>query len=484
VALVLPAGGSAATPTIALVATTPLAFSPNGDGRADLLGLRVTLATAGRLDVAVRTFEGETAVTLHNGIAPAGATTITWDGTAGGTRSPEAATGGTARDMPIVAAYGTFPDGPYTVVATANGASASLRIAIWRTQPVVADPGRIVVTLDPGHGGTDTGTSGRTPDGVKHLEKDANLDVGLKAGAMLKAAGYVVRYTRTTDVNRSLPQRTAYANAGRSDVLIGMHFNQISGARGRTEVYYCGRGCYGALSSRSLAQSVLDAHRARLAQYENDSFHLSPSPDHGWAAIDDYNRWFGNSDCTGIIACHFGLLGPYSPTLRPNAATMPAILMESLAFSNPGELALIVDPDARTQIAAAYADGIGNYFASRTPWVRQDLAAPLPRLRRGGASSVKIRVSNTGAAAIPAGSSIVVGDRSRTSANDPGTVKGTTIGSVALTKALAPGESVTVSVRVVPTVRGKRTWKVDLVVAGVRLSERRLPQLLVHAVVH
>lgn len=373
------------------MATTPLAFSPNGDGRADLLGLQVTLATAGRLELAVRTFEGATAVTLHNGMVTAGDSSFTWDGTAGGVRSPATATGGTGRDKPTVTAYGTFPDGPYIVVATANGASASLKIAIWRTQPVVLDPGRIVVTLDAGHGGTETGTSGRTPDGVLHLEKDADLDVGLKAGAMLRAAGYVVRYTRTTDVNRSLPQRTAYANAGRSDVLIGMHFNQISGARGRTEVFYCGRGCYGALPSRTLAQSVIDAHRARLAQYESDSFSLSPSPDHGWSAIDDYNRWFGNSDCTTIIGCHFGLLGPYSPTIRPKAATMPAILMESLAF---------------------------------------------------------------------------------------------TIGSVALANALAPGESVTVSVSVVPAVTGKRTWKVDLIVGGVRLSDRRLPQLLVHVLVH
>ena len=56
-------------------------------------------------------------------------------------------------------------------------------------------------------------------------------------------------------------------------------------------------------------------------------------------------------------------------------ARMPAILMESLAFSSPDELALIVDPAVRTQMAVAYADGIGRFFASRSAWVRQELAA-------------------------------------------------------------------------------------------------------------
>jgi hypothetical protein len=263
-----------------------------------------------------------------------------------------------------------------------------------------------------------------------------------------------------------------------------MHFNQITQGRGRTEAFYCGRGCYGAASSRALAQFVLDAHRVRLAQYETGSFHLTPSPISGWAAMDDYDRWFGNSDCQGTIGCHFGLLGPYSATTRPTAVTMPATLMESLAFSNAEELALIVDPAVRTQIAAAYADGIATFFATRSMWVRQGLAAPLPTLRRGHVASIRIRVVNTGAATLPVGSSIVVGDRSRTTVNDPGTVKGTTIGSLKLTKALPPGASVTLSVRVVPPVRGRRSFKVDFVVGGVRLSDRRVPALLVQASVN
>ena len=456
--LVFPAGVTAASTAVVLSGSTPRAFSPNGDGHADVLGLTVTLSSAGPLLVTVRSFEGATVATLRDEPVAAGVSALSWDGAG-------------------------LPDGPYTVVATIADATATLAIAIWRTMPSVRRPGKIVVTLDPGHGGTETGTSAWLDDGGRLFEKQVNLDTALKTGAMLEAAGYIVRYTRTTDINRTLAQRTAYANAVRSDALIGIHFNQISLARGRTEAFYCGAGCYGAASSRSLAQYVLASHRQRLSAYETATFKLTPSPDLGWQAMDDYDRWFGKSDCRGTIGCHFGLLGPYSSTFRPTAATMPAILMESLAFSSPDELALIVDPAVRTQIAVGYADGIGRFFATRSAWVRQELAAPLPILRRYRASSIKIQVTNTGARAIPAGSYIVVGDRSRTNANSPGTIKGTSIGTRKLTLPLAPGASTRVWVRVVPKTGGRRTWKVDFVVGGVRLSDRRLPALLIHAYV-
>jgi N-acetylmuramoyl-L-alanine amidase len=457
-ALVAPSGAGAATPAVILGATTPRAFSPNGDGVNDVLHLSLTMAAAGSLVVTVHSFEGSTVATLRDEPAEAGVSALLWDG----------------EDL---------PDGPYTVVAASGDATASLHVAIWRTMPSAGRPGRIVVALDPGHGGTDFGTSAWMADGRRLFEKDANLDTALKTGAMLDAAGYIVRYTRTSDVNRSLAQRTAFANAVHADVLVGMHYNWIGNSAGQTAVYYCGLGCYGADSSRALAQAVLTAHQARLAPFETDSYHLTPNPVSGWTAIDDYTRWFGHSDCTGTVGCHFGLLGPYSATVRPTAATMPAVLMESLAFSSPDEVGLIGDPAVRTQIAAAYADGIAGFFATRATWVRQERAATLPTLRRYHAASVRIRVVNTGSGTIPAGSVVVVGDRSRTNANDPGTTKGRTIGTRTLTSPLAPGAAVLVSVRVVPKVGGRRTWKVDFVVAGIRLSARRVPALLINAYV-
>ena len=455
-ALIAPASVGAAMPAVALAATTPRAFSPDADGRNDVLGLKVSLGVGGLLLLTVRNFEGETVATLVDAAVDAGDKSVTWNGA--------------AADGRILA------DGPYTVVATVGDTNASLKVAIWKTMPAVSRPGATVVTLDPGHGGSDQGASAQH-DGMTFHEKTATLDTALKTGAMLQAAGFVVKYTRTTDVARTLGQRTAYANAVRSDILVGMHFNWLSLNRGRTESFYCGRGCYGAASSQALAQYVLDAHRSHLAPYETSTFHLTPRLG-SWKAVDDYVRWTETPGmCSGTIGCHFGLLGPYSATLRPYAVRMPAVLMESLSISNPDERAIIVSPAGRTALAAAYADGIARFFATRTTWVRQDLGAAVPTFSRSYSSIIKVRVYNTSNKTIPIGSYIVVGDRSRTSSNDPDTTKGTKIGTRKLTTALKPGSSTLVSIRVFPQTSGRRTWKVDFVIAGVRLSDRRVPML-------
>ena len=65
----------------------------------------------------------------------------------------------------------------------------------------------------------------------------------------------------------------------------------------------------------------------------------------------------------------------------------------------------------------------------------------------------------------------------------PGAIKETTIGTRKLTLPLAPGASTRVWVRVVPRTGGRRTWKVDFVVGGVRLSDRRVPALLIQSYV-
>lgn len=60
-----------------------------------------------------------------------------------------------------------------------------------------------VIMLDPGHGGIDPGAIG--PGGVK--EKDVAFAVALAAQSQLKAKGYIVHMTRTTDVKIPLLAR-------------------------------------------------------------------------------------------------------------------------------------------------------------------------------------------------------------------------------------------------------------------------------------
>jgi len=83
--------------------------------------------------------------------------------------------------------------------------------------------GSYTVAIDAGHGGTDTGAIGIT--GV--YEKNVNLPVALKVGALLKAAGVKVVYTRTTDATTSLQARCDAANNSAATYLVSIHSNAV-----------------------------------------------------------------------------------------------------------------------------------------------------------------------------------------------------------------------------------------------------------------
>ena len=102
-------------------------------------------------------------------------------------------------------------------------------------EPVMR-PGKIkdatavrTVILDAGHGGHDSGATG--PFGS---EKDAALDVVLRAKKLLEENGYNVRLTRATDVFIPLETRPSLANKYPNAVFVSVHFNKsaVGGASG------------------------------------------------------------------------------------------------------------------------------------------------------------------------------------------------------------------------------------------------------------
>lgn len=107
-----------------------------------------------------------------------------------------------------------------------------------RTVLVLQEPllaGR-TLTVDAGHGGIDGGAVG-VRRGI--LEKDVNLDIALRLGALLIEAEATVHLTRADDTFVDLWARADLANETRSDVLVSIHANsapESSAAKG-TETY-------------------------------------------------------------------------------------------------------------------------------------------------------------------------------------------------------------------------------------------------------
>ncbi len=120
----------------------------------------------------------------------------------------------------------------YLLRVLSNPSRLELRIARGQTK------GRLVV-LDAGHGGHDSGTPGCL-EGL--FEKRVNLDVVLRAAALLRGKGVRVELTRDDDTFVPLSERAALANRLRADLFVSVHCNalapDLAGQHTGTELYY------------------------------------------------------------------------------------------------------------------------------------------------------------------------------------------------------------------------------------------------------
>ncbi len=80
------------------------------------------------------------------------------------------------------------------------------------------------IMIDPGHGGTSSGTIGK----MGTLEKDITLDIAKRLKAhLLKSSRYMVRMTREDDSSVSLQKRIALAREAKADLFISIHVNSL-----------------------------------------------------------------------------------------------------------------------------------------------------------------------------------------------------------------------------------------------------------------
>ena len=87
--------------------------------------------------------------------------------------------------------------------------------------------GKIVVIIDPGHGGKDSGAIGI--GGV--LEKDVILPIGKRIAEILERNGIQVIMTRDSDYFVTLPGRVTMAQRANADVFVSIHANSAGANR-------------------------------------------------------------------------------------------------------------------------------------------------------------------------------------------------------------------------------------------------------------
>jgi N-acetylmuramoyl-L-alanine amidase len=218
---------------------------------------------------------------------------------------------------------------------------------------------RLLVELDPGHGGEDDGAKGRR--GL--LEKDVALELANALAQQLVAAGMEARLTRASDVFIPLWDRAKKANADGADLFISLHLNADPSRQAKgSEVYF-------------LSMGAGDRMAAELAAVENAGGQASLDPDSVVAGIlSDLSQkaFLQDSERLAVaIQAQLNQLGgirqrgvKQAPFVVLRGAAMPAVLVETAFISNPREEARLMDPAFRTRVAQAIARGVRRYFAA------------------------------------------------------------------------------------------------------------------------
>jgi len=230
----------------------------------------------------------------------------------------------------------------------------------------ILHPPPYTVVIDPGHGGPNY--IGSANQGL--LEKDVNLDVALRLGPMLSAAGYNVILTRNGDYTLTefyadtaterrdeIQARVDLANQLQADILVSVHFNGGPKYLNGLEVYYNPDRSFGFYN-----YTLADATRQALLGGIRD------------AGYDVPDRGIKNDALVGGDPRnpHSWLLGT-NDGFRPSM--MPGIIAEAMFLSSDFEAQQLWRPEMRQAIADGYKRGIDGYFA----WLQTQLpATPTP----------------------------------------------------------------------------------------------------------
>lgn len=198
----------------------------------------------------------------------------------------------------------------------------------------------VVVVLDPGHGGSDKGTTG-----FGLLEKDINLKIALACKAELEQYhGVTVYMTRTTDTYVNLDDRTTMAQNWGANVIVSIHINYSSSASASgAEIYY----------PNSHYNSAIGSQGSELASKIMNQL----------AALGLQNRGTKIRDCVDDVYPDGSKADYYSIIRNAKLKGFAGIIIEHAFISSKNDVNNFLTSDEKLkQMGIADAKGIAEYF--------------------------------------------------------------------------------------------------------------------------
>ena len=126
-----------------------------------------------------------------------------------------------------------------------------------------------IITIDPGHGGSDSGAVG--PNG--YTEKEGAFAISQKVASILNQSGAKVVMTRDSDVDvygpnasarNELQARVDVGNNANSDIFVSIHCNAfVNPAANGTQTFYYGSSYQGQRLAQSIQEKMIEANGLR-----------------------------------------------------------------------------------------------------------------------------------------------------------------------------------------------------------------------------
>jgi N-acetylmuramoyl-L-alanine amidase len=239
---------------------------------------------------------------------------------------------------------------------------------------------------------------GITESGDSIYEADITLPVELDTMSLLRAAGYTVVVSRTTNATvlkmgpedfeegtltlqaaiDEVEARDRCANLAHAEAMIGIYFDSGSGPDNA--------GC---LTGYDTARPFAAAN-ARLAQLVQtdvlDALNAKgwDIPDQGAVTDDELGSLVPSDDSTGPLTedqanyDHLLLLGPGEAGYQLSPSEMPGVVVEPLYLTDPFEGSIAASETGQRVIGRALADAVEQFLPPLHPW-RQGVIGPTGR---------------------------------------------------------------------------------------------------------
>jgi N-acetylmuramoyl-L-alanine amidase len=225
---------------------------------------------------------------------------------------------------------------------------------------------KLVIAIDPGHGGKDPGAVGQ--DGTR--EKDITLAIGKKLEALIQSErGFKSVLTRHNDIFIPLRERTNIARRNKADMFISLHADAFTDPDARGASVFC-LSLHGA--SSEAARWMADKENAADLV---GGVSLNERPDSLASVLLDLSQTASmqaGMDAGQRILTELGEIGAVHKRSVQQAGFMvlkspdiPSMLVESAFLSNPEEERKLRTPAHQERVAQSVFRGLHDYYASK-----------------------------------------------------------------------------------------------------------------------